>query len=32
MPESPFMADLLKERVKISEKPFSNTGVDYLGL
>ena len=31
MPESPFMGDLPKERVKIGEKPFSNTGVDYFG-
>ena len=30
MSESPFMGDLLKERVKIGEKPFSNTGVDYF--
>ena len=25
------MGDLPKERVKIGEKPFSNTGVDYFG-
>ena len=31
MLESPFMGDLPKERVKIGEKPFSNTGVDYFG-
>ena len=31
MPESPLMEDLPKERVKIDEKPFSNTGVDYFG-
>ena len=31
MPESPFMGDLPKERVKIGEKPFSNTRVDYFG-
>ena len=31
MPESPLMGDLPKERVKIGEKPFSNTGVDYFG-
>ena len=30
MPESPLMGDLPKERVKIGEKPFSNTGVDYV--
>ena len=24
------MGDLPKERVKIGEKPFSNTGVDYV--
>ena len=27
MPQSPFMGDLPNERIKISEKPFSNTGV-----
>ena len=31
MPESPFMGDLPKERVKIGEKSFSNTGVVYFG-
>ena len=31
LPESRFMGDLPKERVKIGEKPFSNTGVDYFG-
>ena len=31
MSESPFMGDLPKEMVKIGEKPFSNTGVDYFG-
>ena len=30
MPESPFMKDLPKERVKIGEKTFTNTGVDYF--
>ena len=25
------MGDLPKKRVKIGEKPFSNTGVDYFG-
>ena len=28
--ESPFMGDLLKERFKIDEKPFSNTGENYF--
>ena len=31
MPEIPFMGNLPKGSVKIGEKPFSNTGVDYLG-
>ena len=31
MPQSPFMGDLPKQRIKISEKPFSNTGVAYFG-
>ena len=31
MSESLFMGDLPKERVKIGEKPFSNTVVDYFG-
>ena len=31
MSESPLMRDLLKERVKIDEKPSSNSGVDYFG-
>ena len=31
MPESPFIEDLPKERVKIGEIPFSNTEVDYFG-
>ena len=31
MPESPFTGDLPKKRVKIAEKPFSNTGVGYFG-
>ena len=31
MPESPFTGDLPKKRVKIAEKPLSNTGVGYFG-
>ena len=31
MPESPFIEDLSKERVKIGEIPFNNTEVDYFG-
>ena len=31
MPQSPFVGDLPKERIKINEKPFSNTGVAYFG-
>ena len=30
MPQSPFMGDLPNERIKISEKPFSNTGMAYF--
>ena len=31
MPESLLVGDLPKERIRIGEKPFSNTGVDYFG-
>ena len=30
MPQSPFMGDLPNERIKISEKPFSNTRMAYF--